>query len=85
MVSYDDRYIIFHCFRIENFFLNIKIKHFYVKVMGKQKAAYENSEQGIMPLLFGLIFDVLGKPDVAFSLFEPKSLDEADTWRIVAF
>jgi hypothetical protein len=33
MVSYYDRYIIFHCFRIENFRLNIKIKHFYVKSM----------------------------------------------------
>jgi hypothetical protein len=35
MVSYDGRYIIFHCFRIDIFNFNIKIKHFFVKIMEK--------------------------------------------------
>jgi hypothetical protein len=33
MVSYDDRYIIFHCFRIDIFYFNVKIIHFFVKIM----------------------------------------------------
>jgi hypothetical protein len=32
-----------------------------------------------------LFFDVLGEPDVTLSLFEPDSLDEADSSGIAAF